>query len=584
MPDLNELPDVSELNTLETNFKVYAGPGAGKTSWLIEHLERVLKKSTRLERTRQIACITYTNVAAEELIGRLDCDKSRFDISTIHSFLYRNIVKPFSYLIEYDDNGEELFDVSNLDGHEEHVVHGDRLRRWINTLSGNYNYLQWSQNKPNVVVELSSLDYEFDDDGKVQLIVRARRGARIPKSNGELWIYKSKYWSDGIMHHEDVLYFSYLILSKYPSVIKLIRNKFPYIFVDEFQDTTQLQTWILDKISEQHTVIGVVGDLAQSIYRFTGAQRNDFITFKNGDISAFKLGQNHRSTTNIIDFLNMLRSDIQQDYGDEEKNGGPVVVLVGTPKQSMDWFSAHHDDKDLYILTRKNTSVYQISSQIGSSTDDRLNEMYLNDSNAQRASFIHSIFKGLKFHDKHDYLNSVKEIVRHLKRVNDGSVLKIELRDIAIGLLTNLDENQRQQTIYDLYTDLRSEVSDKFGITIGSGLRSGNAKTFYENNTVNDLLPHVKVDTRSDDKVRTIHSAKGTEFENTLVHFETLSDFKKYILDAPSYLENDEDDGRIFYVACSRAMENLFINIPEINESDMGSIKEVELQLHYLDS
>src|SRR5690554_1330813 len=180
MPDLNELPDISGLNNLETNFKVYAGPGAGKTSWLIEHLKRVVKKSDRLKRTRQITCITYTNVAAEELIERLGCDKSRFDVSTIHSFLYRNIVKPFSYLIEYDDNGEELFNVSNLDGHEEHVVHGDRLRRWINTLSGNYNYLQWPQNKPNVVAELSSLDYEFTDDGEVQLIVRARRGARIP--------------------------------------------------------------------------------------------------------------------------------------------------------------------------------------------------------------------------------------------------------------------------------------------------------------------------------------------------------------------------------------------------------------------
>ena len=89
MPYLNDLPDVSTLDNIETNFKVYAGPGAGKTSWLIDHLERVLKKSDRLERTKQIACITYTNVAAEEIISRLDCDKTRFDISTIHSFLYR---------------------------------------------------------------------------------------------------------------------------------------------------------------------------------------------------------------------------------------------------------------------------------------------------------------------------------------------------------------------------------------------------------------------------------------------------------------------------------------------------------------
>jgi DNA helicase II / ATP-dependent DNA helicase PcrA len=106
MPDLSGLPDVTTLDNIETSFKVYAGPGAGKTSWLIDHLERVLKQSNRLARTKQIACITYTNVAAEEIITRLDCDRSRFDISTIHSFLYRNIIKPFSYLIESDDHGE----------------------------------------------------------------------------------------------------------------------------------------------------------------------------------------------------------------------------------------------------------------------------------------------------------------------------------------------------------------------------------------------------------------------------------------------------------------------------------------------
>jgi hypothetical protein len=55
--------------------------------------------------------------------------------------------------------------------------------------------------------------------------------------------------------------------------------------------------------------------------------------------------------------------------------------------------------------------------------------MYSNDANAQRASFIHSVLRAIKFHDKHDYANSLKEILRHLKRVNDGTVLKIELRE-----------------------------------------------------------------------------------------------------------------------------------------------------------
>ena len=87
MLDINSLPDISELESIETNFRVFAGPGAGKTTWLIEYLINILKTSCRLHRTRKIACITYTNVAAEEVMNKMSCDKCRFDISTIHKEL-----------------------------------------------------------------------------------------------------------------------------------------------------------------------------------------------------------------------------------------------------------------------------------------------------------------------------------------------------------------------------------------------------------------------------------------------------------------------------------------------------------------
>ena len=66
-----------------------------------------------------------------------------------------------------------------------------------------------------------------------------------------------------------------------------------------------------------------------------------------------------------------------------------------------------------------------------------------------------------------------------------------------------------------------------YSFKIGSGLSSGNAKTFYENYTLNEILPFVKVDTKSDDYVRTIHSTKGAEFENILVHFEAINEFRE---------------------------------------------------------
>lgn len=581
MPDINELPHISTLSDIETDLKVFAGPGAGKTRWLISHLERVLLESNRLNKTGKIACITYTNVAAEEILNRLKCDKSRFDISTIHSFLYRNIVKPFSYLIEKTDEGEILFDTSSLDGHEEHIVHGDRIRRWIRSierLNGkSYNSYNWPQNKPKVIAELSSLDYDFDN-GTVELIIRQKRGARIAKSNGELWIYKSKYWKDGIMHHEDVLYFSYLILLRSPRILDFIRAKFPYIFIDEFQDTTEIQTWIIEKITEENTKVGIVGDVAQSIYKFTGAKRTDFINFKDGAATEYKLSHNHRSTNRIVDFLNLLRPDINQEYGDKPA-GLLVKVLVGTIQDAKLWYEASFPNNPLYILTRKNTTVSEINNQLGVANTNLLKDLYSNDTNQQRARFIHSLLMSFKFYSKNDLKNALNEIYKSLRRASGSKVLKLSLRRIAINIIDSLQvDGNRSKPIAELYLELRAEILADYGFNIGSNLSRGNAKTFYETHCINDILPFVKVDTKSDELVRTIHSAKGTEFENTLVHFETTNDFRNYILEGQNHIDNTEDDCRIYYVGCSRAMNSLLINIPEISQDDMDKLDEINVE------
>lgn len=187
MIDINALPHVSELDDIDSNFRVFAGLGAGKTTWLTNHLQNILKTSSRLSTTRKIACITYTNIAAEEVMDKLLCDKSRFDISTIHSFLYRNIVKPFSYLIAQDENGDQLFNINELDGHIEHIPHSDRIRRWAGTIGKlnkkNYGYLNDPKKRADIVALLVSLDYSFVD-GEIDLIFRKQRSVAILKKIG----------------------------------------------------------------------------------------------------------------------------------------------------------------------------------------------------------------------------------------------------------------------------------------------------------------------------------------------------------------------------------------------------------------
>jgi len=156
--------------------------------------------------------------------------------------------------------------------------------------------------------------------------------------------------------------------------------------------------------------------------------------------------------------------------------------------------------------------------------------------------------------------------------------------ETAIKIIDDLKKDEtHQKTLYDYYSKLLDNLKNKYDFQIGAKLTNkANAKSFYETTVISDLVKFIKVDTKSEDTIRTIHSAKGTEFNNTLVHFEDLRDFEKYVFDATSLLDADEDDARIYYVGFSRAKENLFINIPEKNEDTIPRLQGINVDYEIL--
>ena len=143
-------------------------------------------------------------------------------------------------------------------------------------------------------------------------------------------------------------------------------------------------------------------------------------------------------------------------------------------------------------------------------------------------------------------------------------------------------EEPVQKSLLNYYMELLNSLDEQYKFKIGAIFRGGNAKTFYENHVISDLLKYIRVDTKSEDTIRTIHSAKGTEFECTLVHFEELQDFENYVFDAPSQLDSDEDHARIYYVAFSRAKKHLFICIPEMTENITSKIENLNAECEIL--
>ncbi len=311
--DSNEiilLKDSHEMIDIEHHFKVNAGPGAGKTTWLINHIKNVAQHSDRLGKVKKIACITYTNIAVEKILSNLGETCENVEVSTIHAFLYKHVIKPYISFL----NISEL-DITKIKGHDEYVPNKSVL--YNVKAETKQHYLE----DCDLLEALLDLQWKFDKKGVLQIAPRKIFKFKIKKET--YLIYKKICWSKGILHYDDVLYFSWLLLEKYPSLLDVLRANFPYLFIDEFQDTNPIQTEILKKLSDKESTIGVIGDKAQSIYKFQGADVSQFVNFKLNGMREYKIEGNHRSTVEIINILNIVRNDagLTQYWRREEKSG-----------------------------------------------------------------------------------------------------------------------------------------------------------------------------------------------------------------------------------------------------------------------
>jgi DNA helicase-2/ATP-dependent DNA helicase PcrA len=553
--DVNTCSDVYAMENIEHHFKVFAGPGAGKTKWLIDHIGRVSRESTRLGKTRKIACITYTNVAADEIKKRLNCDLYRVEVSTIHSFLYRNLIKPFSFLIENDQSGNPLVNINEMTGHVEHIPRWDRVSSWISEIeelnSKRYGYLKNEENKKKIYKYFPTMDW-FLSDEQYELKFRKRfHNLRIPTKNGELLLYKKAYWRYGILHHEDVLYFSHYIISNYPNTLDFIRARFPYIFVDEFQDTTQLQTNIIKIIAEKETIVGVIGDLAQSIYMFTGAQRHDFESFALDGMQDYKIEQNHRSSREIITYLNTLRADIQQREVENTIDVYPVTLLIGDLELARKWIKENCHIEPI-ILTRNNSKANELKHHLNGSGSNYnlINDLYGYDSNKKRPAFINSLLVARDYSIKNNNKDSIKEISKYLKLDKEGKKISpLIIRKLSVIIIDKMLDNEfTDKTIFDAYTlitELLENCNIRIAANYGKGKAGGKAKKFAESHTLADLVPYIKTETKQEEKIRTIHSAKGAEFDSVLLVLEDEKEFKKWVVDCANQIENvSEDEAR----------------------------------------
>ncbi|OAB33756.1 DNA helicase UvrD [Paenibacillus macquariensis subsp. macquariensis] len=578
------------LIPLENHFRVAAGPGAGKTYWLVQHIKNVLHHSQRLRKTRKIACITYTNIAVETILNRLGTNVNQVEVSTLHSFLYKHIVKPYASYLEGDYN----LNVKEMDGHEDTVVHFKKVQHWIENhsnvdqLKPPYSMKQLIMLKENTVPItrwLHHLTYQFDEKGGLTIVGNRKKAYRIQK-NGEkeerkylnklclgiletdFLTYKKLYWSKGIVDHSDVLFFSYQLLRKHPFILEVLRAKFPYLYIDEFQDTSPIQVEILKLIGTKETVVGIIGDAAQSIYGFQGALPDQFASFSLPNLSEYVMKDNRRSTNSIVDLLNLTRKDIQQNKYRNIAGDKPKLLLGKRIDALIRATELCNDEEDLYSLSRDNpTSNAMRKYSLGDVINDKLIEELLEvdkstSSNKYRSRVVVTCLKSVEYAREGDMKKAIRELESIEKDINN----KEEKRKFALKslfFLLNEYDTFMDKSLYEFYSFVKNVIRTEI-----SNFGKGAARTFYENYTYEQLALCVSI-TDDKSKHKTIHKSKGDEFDNVLLVLESSDELDFFI--KPNLKNNEEH--RISYVALSRARERVFINVPFIDETIQSKLE-----------
>lgn len=583
------------LTELNHHFRVMAGPGAGKTHWLVNHIQNVLRNSDKLAPGSRVACISYTTVAADEIRSRLKDSGDLVEVSTIHGFLYKNIVKPYLYLLK--DDGQPMVNFPEVDGHVEHRPSEGKLRQWATSNSA--YYLIASPANTKLALEcLASLTWKLEDNS---CLLGLRNGQRQFRQSGRSYSfptgraieYKRMFWNEGVIHHEDVLYFSFQILSENPSLLNFLAARFPFIFLDEFQDTNPIQTQIVKWLAGAGALIGVIGDSAQSIYKFQDACRSDFLNFSLPEMQDYVIPGNRRSTQKIIDFLNHIRNgDIVQNC-EREEDGHPVCLIVSpatTPP--LDFVSSVRRilsprgiDIDPTILARTNIEVANLRSI------DAINAKVwesLNNANYKREEFLHHIIQSVEYAFHGRFETAVTEMIKIFKsrggHLQDPfrdtcpdfpSILKRGLATALLEHLISIRATLLTQNAFFLYQAVKSWMSSAHKNLILVSI-SGGFKSVAESINYSDLAKTVKLseETRN---IRTIHNSKGCEFEATLLFLNDERDLQR-LLQSPN-IDEDGDETRILYVALSRTINHLFLSTPTLSDANRGIAEQLGMSV-----
>lgn len=352
------------------NFLLSGGAGSGKTYSLVQVIREVIARHP----SSKIACMTYTNASVHEIERRVD--HSNLNVSTIHDFLWDNI-KNFQRELKAT------------------------LIEMLNTEDSGISLNGYEGEVPL---------YFFDKDREPNFAIQYKEYLKL---------------QDGIVSHDEVLKLSERMFFKYPKIVSFVKSRYPFVFIDEYQDTNPLIVKILleyfPKVSKK-CVVGFFGDSMQAIYDDgVGNIDNYLITDENPDGCVYEVQkkQNSRCPLSVIALANFLRLDsLRQEPSTDLK--APNMTVDGHVKEGTILFYYSDEDKT-DILKEK------LTSEFGWDFSDTRNTKELR--------LTHNLIANEAGFETLMRIHDSDKIIEYGKRIRDYAKMKGVLDDIKPQIL-----------------------------------------------------------------------------------------------------------------------------------------------------
>ncbi|MBR5084201.1 MAG: UvrD-helicase domain-containing protein [Prevotella sp.] len=400
---LNDLNDSQRMAVeyIDGPSLVIAGAGSGKTRVLTYKIAYLLEKGLR---PWSILALTFTNKAAREMqqrIARLVGEEQTKGLymGTFHS-IFSRILRREAPAIGYQPN-YTIYDESDSRTLVKNIIKELGLDEKLYKPAVIHNIISLAKNRL-VTPEKYVANREA---------MQADRNMRIPETYMVYTLYQNRCRQANAMDFDDLLLNTYLLFEHNEEIRKRYADHFAFVLVDEYQDTNYAQQCIVYQLTKERQMVCVVGDDAQSIYSFRGANIDNILNFRNlyNDAKLFKLERNYRSTQRIVNAANSLirhnERQIQKDVYSRNEEGNKLLYLpVYTDKEEVMVVSQHirrimDEDHcgyaDFAILYRTNAQSRAFEEQL------------------RREGIPYRIYGGLSFYQRKE----IKDIVAYFRLV-----------------------------------------------------------------------------------------------------------------------------------------------------------------------